>query len=483
MMKSTSFGLVWTQVIACFLFSMPVKTVAAGNERVPGHLEFVSQWFPNQAAAATHAEVKRSLRLASRMAGSSCQFKKIRDDLRLIRDHVGFDQTLVERFTTATIKFEDQGTVIFFTLNETVPLDVFFTSGLNPIQPDLDRFQEHRVYRLASENHDLGLFSADGRNFILGDWAAFKLTLKGNDGKANRLPKLLSSQNAPVVICANPRPAGQRHRLDDPFGTVMSVDFLEDKLAFLMQEEQATPEQAQKRLKVMQDDLPGAFRRSYGLSADEGVKFLAKADGRHTTFAMQAGIAQSQKLLEMLFGPAEESDLHAEATRGALQCVELFGRAHRAGAPVGALSSCDAIVDALCVGIETRGGQSFQLPFLTLPERRRIGKRLRFSDGKLEVIAEAVADVSTPSLSEKDIRRRAQLISTKTMSAAAADSLELKELKTKEEIIAAICSEGLTSGPAYPREVFKVPDLAQRDRDRVAELLVVNDGYLIYRPN
>ena len=60
---------------------------------------------------------------------------------------------------------------------------------------------------------------------------------------------------------------------------------------------------------------------------------------------------------------------------------------------------------------------------------------------------------------------------------------ELKKLKSKEAIIAAVCSTGLSSGPAYPKELFKGPALSQRERDRIAELLVPSEGYLLYRSN
>lgn len=456
---------------------------AEAELRIPSHLEFTSQWFPIDAAAATHCDVVRGAQLASRLSGSQSRFLANLRVLDLIRENVGFDHSQIERFTTATITVGTAGTVIFFTLNDVVLPEKHFATGQFPLTPQIHRFHNKQIYQLPSENRPLGLYSAEGKHFILGDWATFKTTLLGNDGELNEIAKILSAHAAPITICSNPRRAGNRIAKDAPFGTVIAVDFRADTLAFLLQEEHATPAAAARRLARFENEMPQAFETAYGLRTKNGVRYLSESDGRHVTFAMECSVRGSKRLLEHLLLETRPSDPRAFANATAARSIELFEAAKAAGAAAKSIaSSPDAIVAALCVGLETKTGRRFQLPFLTGVEQQSVAGRLVLEAGILRLAPEAqIVAAAGPITDDSKIRRHAQLIATLTMSAAAAKSPDLKKLSTAEAIVETLCTSGLRGGPGYPNEKFKGPELNPAERERVVELLVPNNGYLRYK--
>jgi hypothetical protein len=448
----------------------------------PTHLEFVSNWFPDDAASALHFEVAMVSDLASRMHGSAGRFSATLGILDLIRDHTGFDHSQVERITTATIVAGVPGTLVFFTLADRLALEEHFTSGQCPIDPQADLFNGLGIYKLSAGDRPLGLLSDGGKHFVLGDWEAFKSTLKGTGARRNELSKILALHSAPIIICSNPREQAGRHAEDAPFGSMVSIEFDQELIAFLMQEEQATPDMALERHAIIQEEMPALFDSKYGLSSKKGVRYKAFADGRHVIFGGTASIGDGKLLLESLLGPTVSADPDALASKIADQVVELFDSAHAAGVDCAKLTSEESIVAALCTGLEGKSGARFQLPFLTGVERRTVVGRLHFESGKLGLAPVPIEpDVIVPDEDEKQLRRQAQLIATLSSSAAAADSPQLKKLQTAQEIIEVICTTGLESGPGYAAKTFKGPELTETEARRVAEFLIPAHGYLVYR--
>ncbi|MFT5106474.1 MAG: hypothetical protein ACI9UA_002097 [Pseudoalteromonas tetraodonis] len=465
-------------VFECCAFSVVAQEAEL---RIPNHLEFISQWFPRAANSATHTKVARATRLATIVSNSPSQFRATKQTLALIREHVGIDPAQVEEYTSATITVGVPGTIVFFTLVEQLNLEDHFSTGKFPLTPEVHRFHNHRVYRLPAKGRPLGLYTAEGKHFVLGDWDAFKNTMRGNAGRLNELAKILAGHVAPLIICSNPRRAGKRFSKDDPFGTVISIDFEADKLAFLMREEHPTPAIASSRHAEIETAMPAAFIEAYGMETKKMVQYRSLADGRQVTFAVQSPIVVASRMLEYILGATEDTDARAEALATADQAIKKFEAARAAKASLGALQSPEAIVDALCVGIEA-GGVRFQLPFLTGVEQARVATQLRFGSGKLVLRPEAEDIVRGQSLEEREIRRQAQRIAALTMSAAAAESPGLRKLTTPEEIVAAICSTGFLGGGSYKTESFKVDRLSEEDRVRVAGYLARHHGYLVYKP-
>ena len=461
---------------------MPSAAQSDASLRLPTHAEFVSQWFPRGANSATHLDIARSSRLATIVESTPSQFGVAKRTLELIRSYVGFDPSQVERVTSATITVGVPGTIIFFTLDESILLEDHFSSGQFPITPERHRFHNRQVYRLASAERTLGLYSAEGKHFVLGDWSAFKNTLLGNDGHLNELAKILDSVSAPIIICSNPRRASAHFSKDDPFGTVISLDFEDDNLAFQMQEEQPSPAMASTRLKQMEAEMPAAFAQAYGLETKKGVRYRSVADGRRVVFATHAPIAVASKLLSYLLGSPVTNDRQAQALASAEDAITLYKAADAAGVSTTALQSPESIIAALCVGLESKDGKRFALPFLTGVEQVRVAAQLQLESGQL-VLSPELEVPSGPTLKEKAIRRLAQRIAVLTMSAAAADSPELKELKTPEEIVAAICSTGFNGGDGYASEIFKTGELTEDECERVSTYLEMHRGYLIYKPD
>ena len=451
---------------------------SGGDSRIPSHIEFISQWFPKEANSAIHMDVERSTKLATRMDGSPTRFSVSLTSLDLIRNSVGFDSSQIEKFTRATITRGVPGTVLFFTLKERVPIEEHFATGQHPVAPKVDKFHSHKIYQLPLDGHTLGLYTAEGKHFILGDWEPFKTTLLGNDGDLNELAKILSHHSGAIIICSNPRRQARRAQRDAPFGTVISIDYDQDTLGLLMQEEHSTPDRASERHAVMEKELPKTFEKAYGLPTKKGVRYLANADGRHARFGVQAPIRHTEALLKHLLGAAVPADRHAKSIQHAETTIQLYQAAQSAGVLVKPLSTPEAVIAALCAGLEG-GGKRFQLPFLTGVEQEQIAERLLLESGTLALAPEPGSVV--PDADEVQIRRHARLIATLTMSAAAADSPELKKLKTTDEIVATLCSTGLTGGGVYRSEKFLGPELSPGDVERVSEFLTPSEGYLVYR--
>ena len=436
-------------VLGCCLWGQMLD--AEGDEPAlsPSHLEFIAGWFPDNAAAAVHLEAAAVTELATRLMATPSRFASTLTVLDLIRDHVGIDYAEIERVTTATIVADVPGTVVFFTLSgDGIVLEEHLSSGHAPVRALPDRFHQHVIHKLNAGKRPMGLYSGEGKHFILGDWGAFKTTLAGRGDRRNELTKILTIHTAPIILCKNPRKQGQRYAKDDPFGTVVSIDFDKDQLAVLMQEEQPTPDMAVERHSVMQEEMPKLFESKYGLTTKKGVRFQSRADGRNVKFYGLAPLSESKCLLESLLGELKPSDAGELADTTADQALELYRAARAAGAECSGLSSEEAVVAALCAGLQGKAGARFKLPFLTAPERQRVAQRLLLESGELglaPVVEEPAA--LAPSADEQQIRRHARLIATLSSSAAAHDSPQLKKLETTEEIIAAICTTGLSSGP------------------------------------
>ena len=478
-------GFRWVCAALCLFSALSAAAQDEADEGlppVPTHLEFVEGWFPRDADSALYAQVVQAHRLATRMNGDEAQFESILAPLELIKATAGFDPTRIDRFTMARISTGDSGTVIFFSLFEPNPLRKHFASGGSPIQPEVHQFLNLPVYKLDLGDQNYGLFSADGKHFILGDWGAFKKTLVGNNGRTNELVKILAKNSAPIVVCSNPRKSTVRHANDLVFGSVMSFEFQEELLAFMLEEEHATPASAEERLKVMRDDMPDAFADAYDLRDKVGTRFIAKADGRFATFALQAPIKDSRGLLEDLLGPAKPFDPYGDATLLASEVVKLYHAARSAQAITNPPVSIDKLLALLCEGVDCPQGKHFILPFTTAVERERIIERLELVGGEdLRVVEQEAESVNASKLSEKQVRRHARLLATLSMSAAAADSSDLKKLKSAKDIVAALSGEGLRGGTGYERELYKGPELSLADQARVTSFLAVEDGQLVYR--
>ncbi len=161
-----------------------------------------------------------------------------------------------------------------------------------------------------------------------------------------------------------------------------------------------------------------------------------------------SAVNDSRKLLETLLGKLVESDPDAIARSNAAKAVELFGAARAAGVDCSALGSEAAIVEALCAGLGGKVPAGGQFPFLTGVERQRIADALELEEGELRLAPEPeIPEPIVTDETEKQIQRHARLIATLSSSAAAVDSPQLKKLATVEEIVAAICTTGLGSGP------------------------------------
>lgn len=276
-------------IVAGLAVAATMSVAAEADRSSTTHLEFVAAWFPTDASSALHADVPAIARLASQLHGAPSHFASALETLDLIRNHVGFDHSQIERMTTATITAGAQGKVTYFTLLEPVPLDGHIASRLIPLEPNPDLIGGKAVYTLNAGGRVLGLYSPAGKHFILGDWGVFKTVLNGNGGEINQISKILEIHSAPIILGTNPRRQRKRFAEDAPFGTVVSIDFQDETLAFLMQEEHPTPDHAEQRLAVVEEEMPVIFRDHYGLTTKMGVHFHSFADGRHVVFGRALG--------------------------------------------------------------------------------------------------------------------------------------------------------------------------------------------------
>ncbi|MGI9241242.1 MAG: hypothetical protein ACR2RV_10600 [Verrucomicrobiales bacterium] len=420
--------------------------------------------------------------LATEILGEPSHFQSTLQVLNLIRDHIGFDHSQIERYTSATAASGVPGSVMFFTLTTHLPLDQHFAQGRSPISPELDEFHGKPVYKLRVGEQTFGLFSPGGQHFLFGNWELFKLALRQNSHKTNEITKILERHSAPIILGSNPRRQVKRHTSETPFGSVIAIDFDQAELAFLMQEEHPTPDGAIARLAVIEQDMPKVFKEQYALTTKMGVRFQSFADGRHVVFGGTSALGHTKRLLETLLGPALPSDPRATAKSNAARVIELFEVAKSAGADCGSMKSAAEIVEALVVGIDHGAGEPTRLPFLTSIEQQQIAELLLFEDGEILIAPEPEEPlVVAMGADEKELRRHARVIATLSSSAAAVDSPQLKELATVEEIVAAICSTGISSGPGYKMQTFKGPELSSAEVARVAEFLVPSHGYLVFQ--
>ena len=478
------YNLVWVYVgIAAFLHLACMADTAKAAPHA-AHADFVTEWFPENASSAIHLDLARTKILATHAHGGLARFKLTSSMLSLIRTRAGIDPTLIDQLTAANITFESKGTVLFFTTTERVAFDLLSSEGFAKEAPAIHKFKDKMVYHYKGDR-PLGLYTPDGHNFIFGDWLSFKTSLLGKRSDKNDLADAVFSHASPIVLCSNPRRVGKRWSKDDLFGTVTAIDFDEAVLVLQMQEVHPTPADAEVRRKSMEADMPEAFEASYGFTTKDGVRYIAKADGRNAIFGMQGPVEKVKKLLDHLLAGTRTEDLRSFARDTATEAIKQVTAAKAAGAGFPGDHTPAEILEALVAGIGTPAGKTFRLPFLTVVERSMVSEFLVWNGGGLALAPESEQPkvAESPKFDMKLLHRSARQISTLTMSAASAGCVELEKTDSPEKIIELLCGKGLSGSGIYEDEHFKGPEISEAERAAIAELLVKSEGYLVYRPN